>query len=567
MSSSSNREKDRSMTPLTRRQFLKVSGIAGAGALMAACAPRSAAPSAQAPTAEAPRATPLSATEAPAQATQPASTGGTLVYGAESMSETVEPGLWLGFGGMSVLDNVAEGLTSYDYEPGSQVKPGLAEKWDISSDGKAYTFYLRPGVKFHDDTPLTAEAVVRSLTRQTNPKDKSYREGLYMHTGYGSPNIESITAEGDNVVKLILKKPDSTQLFRLFHPSSYILSPAALDKYGPDIGKNPVGTGPFKLERLVANQEATLSAFDGYWGGRPGVNTLVVRGYPDEAALLAALEADEVQFTPNAPLTAIDRLKKDPRFKVEVGPPYVVLFLGLNARVPALATREARQAINYAINRDNIIIGALAGYAAPPSSILTPSALGYDPQYEQVSKQDVEKAKALLAQAGVKEGTELSLQYENNRFWPAIAELIKSDLEAVGLKVTLDKLDAGSFWGKVLGGEGQLSLNQRGTFIPDPNDLVIILRSSEATAQKQTANDTFLTAKELDGLIDRGVEEQDPEKRKDIYRQIQKLVMEEMPYVFLGYQTVPVVMSANIVNPPVFSASAQRPFFRKVALS
>ena len=302
---------------LSRRQFLRTAtGLAGLVALspmMSACG--GPAPTAQAPaaTSAAPAATSeAAATSAPAAA----ESGGTLVFAAESMGESLEPGLWNGFGAANVLDNVFDGLTRSGEKWTDPAAPGLAESWTVSEDGKTYLFKIRQGVKFHDGSTLDAKAVVRSLTRQTNKDDSSYVEGLYMNAEYGIANWGSITAEDDSTVKLVLKEPDAAQLHRLFHPASVIISSAALDKYGPNINLNPVGAGPYKMEKFVPGQEATLAAFDDYWDGRPAIDKLVIRGYPDEGAMLAAIESGEVQFTPYPPSSAIQRLQADDRLKV-----------------------------------------------------------------------------------------------------------------------------------------------------------------------------------------------------------------------------------------------------------
>jgi peptide/nickel transport system substrate-binding protein len=537
----------RQVQGLSRRQFLK--GTAGAAGIFAI-----------------ERLARSAGTTADGLLRVAAQNGGTLVFAAESMGNTLEPGLWNGFGSIHVSDNLGEGLARSNFVNGEPT-PGLAESWTISEDGLTYTFKLRPNVKFHDGTVMNAEAVVRSLTRQTNDKDASYVPGLYMHSGHGSLNWEGVSAIDEMTVEIKLKTPDIVQLHRLARPSAYILSTTAMDSLKADIGLAFIAAGPFKLEKLVPGQEAVIVAHEEYWEGRPPLDKIIVRGYPNEAAILAALEAGEVNFTPYAPVSAIPRLQRSETLKVEVGPAFIDLFIGCNAAVAPTDKLEIRMAVNYAINRETLILGALNGLGELPASILSPTDLGFDPSGREISKLDVDKAKEMIAKSGLPTPIAIELSYENNRFWPQMAELIKADLEAVGFQVTLDKLDSGSFFGKVLDGKAQLSLTQRSTFVPDPDDKVLILLSTDSAAQKQTANASFPDAKELDALIIAGRGEQDREKRIAIYKQIQAMLLTSMPYVYLAYLTTPVVSAKNVANIPVEAAAAQRVVLRKTSIT
>lgn len=538
---------------LNRREFLRYSaafgGLLTLGPLISACG--STAPATEAP-AEAP------AASGPKQ-------GGTLVFAAESIGESLEPGLWNGFGVANILDNVCNGLTRPSSKSWTDpAEPGLAESWEISDDGLIYTFKIRQGVKFHDGADLDAHAVVRSLTRQTNEADSSYVSGLYMFQETGFTNWESFTAEDDFTVKLVLKTPDAAQLHRLFHPASVIVSPKALDEFGPDINVNLVGCGPFKVEKFTPGQEAALAAFEDYWDGRPPLDKVVIRGYPDEGAMLAAIESGEVNFAPYPPASAIARLRNSDKVKVEAGPPLIDLFLGCCALNEPMDNKDVRLAINYAVNRENVIAAVLNGLGELPATLVGPTEFGFDASGREISKQDIDKAKEHIAKSGLSTPIEIALSYENNRFWPQMAELVKSDLEAVGFKIALDKLDSGSYWGKVFGGESQLNMNQRSLWVPDPDNKVRLLHSSQTTAQKETGVASLPVGKKFDELIDAGRSEIDETKRREIYKQIQDLILEEMPYVMLAYYTKPVVMAKNVMNVPIAGASTERVFVNKV---
>lgn len=544
---------------MSRRRFLQGSlGVAGslaAAQFLAACAPAAA---------PAPSGGETAAGEAVATGPQP---GGRLVFAAETIGESLEPGLWNGFGITNVHDNVGAYLT----RPNSSgvwtdpPEPSLAESWEISEDGLVYTFKIRPGVKFHDGTDVDANAIVRSLTRQVNPEDSSYVEGLYMHTNY-TVNRKSITAPDAMTLVIELERPDAAYLYRLFHPSAITLSSASLDEFGAGINTNLVSCGPFKIERFVPGSEVTLVAFEDFWEGRPNLDEIIMRGYPDEGAMLAAIESGEVNFAPYPPSSAVPRLQQSSAVKVLAGEPVVNLFLGCCMLNAPMDNRDVRFAINYAINRENLIEAVLYGLGELPATFVGPTEFGFDTAGYEVSKQDLDKAAEHIAASGLPTPIELALTYESNRFWPQMAELLKSDLEAVGFAVTLDPQDAGTYWGKVLGGESQLNMNQRSLWVPDPDNKVTLLFSGDGSAQGETGIVGAMPeySAKMDELLIAGRQETDLTRRAEIYKEIQDLILQELPYIMLAYYTKPTVMAANVNGLAAGSASTERIFLQSV---
>ncbi len=574
--------KQSSKKVVTRRMFLQIAGMSGVGAVLAACAPAATPAPTAAPAAE-PTAVPTQApiptpekvapteapppTEAPKPTEAPAAAAEkVLVFGAEAIGESLEPGLWNGFGCSNVLDNIYERMTQPGDKFTDPAKPALAESWEISEDGKVYTFKIRKGVKFHDGTEVTATAVVRSLNRMTDDKDKSYVKGMYMNAEYGIANWEKFEKLDDDTVQLTLKSPDAAQLHRLFHPAAAIMSEKAMDEFGPNVGLNPVGAGPFKMDKFVPGQEVTVSAFDDYYQGRPQVDKIVFRGYPDEAAMVAAVESGEINFAAYPPSSAIGQFQQNAELKVQGGAPLVNLFLGLNRQQKPMDNINVRRAINYAINRQNLIDGALYGLGVLPASFVGPAEFAYDDAGLKVSVHDPEKAKAALKESGLSEPVEIEFSYENNRFWPQMAELIKADLEAVGFKVTLDKLDASAYPAKVGAGKTQLNMGQRSLWVPDPDNKVRLLHSSQGSSQFETGVASSDMAAKYDKLLDDGRSETDLEKRKAIYKEIQDLILEDLPYVMLAYYEKPFVVAKN-VEVPDNAVNTERIFLRGVKIN
>ncbi|MDD9956533.1 MAG: ABC transporter substrate-binding protein [Anaerolineaceae bacterium] len=491
--------------------------------------------------------------------------GGTLVVAAEIMGDSLDIGFWHGFGGLHVIDSIGEGLVQADFETGA-AKPGLAESWTISDDGLVYTFNIRPDMVFHDGEPVTAQAVVRSMLRPVSTDDPSYIEGMYMYFNQGFDNWESLEALDDLTVQLTLKQPNATQLLVFTRPDGYIISPKAMDEYGQEVGLNMSMAGPYRVERFVPGQEAVLAANEDYWAGRPWLDQIIIRAWPDEASILAALEAGEVDLTLYAPFTSVDRITADEGddLRIEVGAPLVNLFMPLNVTQAPLDNVLVRRAVNHAIDRDAIIEGGLSGLAQHPASILGPNDLGFDPAGMETSRYDPDLARELLAESGLETPIPVTVTFENNRFWPLLAELVAVDLEAVGFDVTLDRLDTGSFLGKVNEGLAQISMTQRSTFLPDPHDKAIILNTVYGGGQTHHAG--LESAAYLNELVDNGIAVVDPAARAEVYQEIQALALDMMIMAYLGYLQPPIFVREHVQGVDTQGTAAGRANFRNVWL-
>jgi peptide/nickel transport system substrate-binding protein len=548
---------------LSRRRFLRLSAALAAStatpALLAACG--AATPAAPAADATAAPAGATSAAPAPA-----ATTGGTLVFAAEAIQGNLEPGSFYSFGDWQAIDLVARGLVFFDYGADSEPEPALAESWTLSDDGLVYTFTMKQGLTFHDGTAVTATAVKRSFDRLLNEDDPTRAPNTYAGSEIGGTNVESIEVPDEQTVVITLKVPDVAYLKRMANPNAVILSPAALDEYGPAIGQNLVAAGPFKLERIAANQEVELSAFDGFYGGRPSLDRIVIRAIADEATIVSSLEAGETHLTNSAPHTAIEQLRANPNLKVEVGVPWIDIFMSLNANIAPLDDKRVRQAINFAINRENIRDAVFAGLMELPVAIITPPELGFAADLAEFSSYNPERARELLAEAGA-EGAAVEISTVTSLFWPRIGELVQSDLNAVGLNCTFQRYDPGTLSGLYNEGRVALGLNQRSAFVADPdNKLTPLLYSTSSVAQTQTGNDTYENAAEFDRMLDEARQELDEAERANKYRAIQEWLLDYMPYAYIGYIALPVVSQQNVQGVNTAALGTYRTFLEDVTI-
>jgi glutathione transport system substrate-binding protein len=329
-----------------------------------------------------------------------------------------------------------EGL--YGFDKDMKMIPVLAESYDVSKDGLVYTLKLRHGVKFHDGTDFKADAVKVNLDRVTNPDNKLKRYGLYNN------NIEKTEVVDDYTARITLKTPFSPFIAQLAHPSTVMISPAALKQWGnKDIAFHPVGTGPFKFVEWKSTDYLTVAKFDGDWRKRyPKIDTITWKPVVDNNTRAALMQTGEAQFTCPVSYEVADVLKAKPDLVVVAAPSIVLRYLSMNTQQKPFDNVKVRQAIAYAINKDALAKVAFNGYASP--------AHGVAPQGVEFAVDmgawpyDVAKAKQLLKEAGYPDGfeTELWSAY-NHTTAQKVTQFLQQQLQQVGIRTKITLLEAG----------------------------------------------------------------------------------------------------------------------------
>lgn len=543
---------------LSRRDLLK-RGAIGAGAIglsggLAACGGKRGG----------------SGTTATSNAQQNSATrkGGTLVFAVDALTGNSDPGIFASFGDWMAIDCLARGLTHIDYHT-TEVKPALAQNWEVSQDGTTYRFHLRPNLKFHDGNPVTAGDCARSFNRLIDEKDPSRPEGTYAIAEIGGTNVRRARAISDTEFELRLGVPDVAFLARLSNPNAVILSEAAIEKAGKKIGTHLVAAGPFKFVRSTPGQEVTLEAFDGYWEGRPPLDKVVLQVLPDPSALTSALQSGSVQASNFIPNSNVSQLRSAGSLRVYEPKPYIDIFLQMNASVPLLKDIRVRQAINLALDRKAIVQEGFFGLAAEPAYMVAPPEIGYDASLKSLSRQDMEKAKGLLQQAGAV-GKTISTIHQNVLFWPKVGQIVNSNLEELGLKVKTQFLDVGTFSAKQFDvKQHEISTWQRSAFVPDPdNKLSPLLAGDTSTASGITANTKLPTQKRLDEMLVAARQETDEKKRGQMYVDLQKFLADDiMVYAMLATIFTPVAASSKIANFNSDSLGTYRLFLEKTGFA
>ena len=326
-----------------------------------------------------------------------------------------------------VYANIFEGLTRFG--PDGSVRPALATTWEASDDGTSYTFHLASGVTFHDGTAMDAEDVKFSLDRARAEDSANAQKALFA-------GIASVDVVDPLTVKVTLSAPNGNFPFNMAWGDAVIVAPESIDT----AATNPVGTGPFKFESWTQGDRIEIVRNDSYWGEPAALSKATFRIIADPTAAFAAMMAGDVDAFPNFPAPeTLPQLADDPRFKVIVGSTEGETILAMNNKQPPLDNVKVREAIAHAINRQDIIDGAMFGYGTPIGTHFAP----HNPAYVDLTAQsayDPEKSKALLAEAGVSDLT-LSLKLPPPSYARRGGEIIAAQLREVGINTEITNVE------------------------------------------------------------------------------------------------------------------------------
>jgi len=468
----------------------------------------------------------------------------TLIYGRGGDANALDP-IHTDIGeSVKVIVNVFEPLVAYDEETLDLV-PCLAESWETSDDGREWTFKLRPGVKFHDQTPLDAEAVVFTFERIIDPDHPHVHSNIIpYYSNY--TQIEKVEAVDDLTVKFTLKQPQATFLETIAMFPSRIVSPTAVEKYGADFTRHPVGTGPFQFVHWKPKQEIVLSRFENYWGKPAGVERVVFLPSEESSIRVTQLRRGEIHIADNLPPSEMDSLEDVQGVEVQSTPGINIGYVTMQTQKPPLDKPEVRRAICYAIDRDRLIEVAYAGHAQRASTMVPPTLWGHSEEVEGRAF-DQEKAKQLLEDASEKYGFDLPLKLElfvMDQPRPYMQQprqtaiFIKDALEKVGFQIEIITNDIGQHFQRMTRGEHQLGLSGWSADIADPHNFLHTLLHSDNINQIGGNNLSQYKNEEVDKVLDAAQFELDREKRIELYRQAQQLIFEDAPVLPLVHVPV-----------------------------
>lgn len=473
-----------------------------------------------------------------------------LVVGQIAEPKSMDPHAVTAVNDFRILVNVYDGLTRYK-DGTLEVEPSLAESWTISDDGKTYTFKLRQGVVFHDGTPFNAEAVKFNFDRMLNEDHPFHDTGPFPLAFFFSA-VDEVIAVDETTVEFRLKEPFAPFLSNLAYPTGLIVSPTAVEESGKDFGRNPVGTGAFRFAEWDANAKLVVTRNEDYWDGPPPLEAVIYRPITDANTRIAEMLSGGLDVMVEVPPDNLAQLRDDAAFTVheQAGPH--VWFLILNTKEGPFAKKAIRQAANYAIDKkaltENILQGTAAVAAGP-----TPPAFAWAYNEElQPYPHDPDKAKQLLAEAGY-DGEELTFYVTeggSGMLDPiAMGTAIQADLQAVGMKVKIETYEWNTFLGKVNPGlEGKADMAEMAWMTNDPDTLPFLALRSQAMPDKGGFNSGYYANEKVDELLNKARAVTDQGERAKLYKQMQEIVHEDAPWVFVANWKQNAVTGANVEN-------------------
>ncbi|MCY7009018.1 ABC transporter substrate-binding protein [Fusobacterium simiae] len=422
-------------------------------------------------------------------------------------------------------------------------QPMLAESVE-KPDDTTIIFHLRKGVKFHNGDEMKASDVKFSLERALKSPEVS-------HILAGINGVEVLD---DYTVKVTTEKPMAAILNNISHPTIAILSEKATNEAGDTFGQNPIGTGPYKFVSWQSGDRITLEAFPDYWQGETPVKNLVFRNIVEETNRTIGLETGELDIIYDIQGMDKTKLQSDDRFNFIEGPQVSITYLGFNMKKAPYDNPKVREAISYAIDQKPIIDTVFLGAGEAANSIIGPNVWGY---YDvEKFTQDIEKAKALLAEAGYPNGFKAKIWVNDNPVRRDTAVILQDQLKQIGIDLAIETVEWGAFLDGTARGDHEMYLLGWGTVTRDPDYGMYELTSSSTMGA--AGNRSFYSNPEVDKLLEAGKTELDPEKRKDIYKQIQEIVRKDIPMYMIVYPLQNVVTKKDVKNFKLDAAQAHK---------
>jgi peptide/nickel transport system substrate-binding protein len=461
--------------------------------------------------------------------------GGTLRIGWIPAAKTLDPHYSVEFSERYVCYMVFNTLVALD--KGFNVVPELARAWQVSPDGKRVTLQLQRGVKFHDGTDFNAEAVKWNIERILDPQNKSPQRAPL------EPAIASVTVVDPNTVAIDLKKPFAPLLAALAERPGFIVSPTAAKQMGQDFGQRPVGTGPFKFVEWVRDSQVTLERFPDYWEkGKPYLDKVIFRVVPDPTVRLTMVRTGEVDIATDVDAKDIPGIRNEASLRTSEMKP-AARWTALQWRVdePPFNNKALRQAIALAIDRTELRDVLLRGFGEPARGPVSPGLWWADPAFQGIGL-DVELAKKRLAEAGYPNGFRAKFVVENTSQWIRQTELLQAQLQQINVSLDVEPVNPADAYSRIVAKKTNWT-HTRWAQRADPNGLLYILFHS-----KGNANTTGYSNPKVDELLDQASAIYEVERRRPLYYQADRLITDDVPYVFLNYTAEFAVMGRKVQN-------------------
>lgn len=419
-------------------------------------------------------------------------------------------------GGQRIMANIYESLVRFD-DVKNRIIPAAAESWEISEDGKEYTFHLFKGNLFHNGNELKASDVKFTFDRAM--------KSPYVSSMVSA--IEKVEVIDDYTVKIFLKYPYAPFLKILASQSLSIVNEAAVKEFGDTYGKNPVGTGAYKFVEWKVGDKVVLEAYDKYHFGEPSIKNLIFKVMPDRATALVALQNGEIDVMlevlgPDRQIVLeSDNLTMHEEYMAAID------YLIFNTAKEPFNNVLVRKAIAYSLNLDDILNAGTYNDGLIAENVIPPSVFGYTDKVKRYPR-DIEKAKELLREAGYPDGFEATMNVWAGSIITRVAQVIQDNLSDIGIKLDIVSLEGGAFLDALANGNFDIAHVWIMFHGADPDKALTKEFHSKNIGQ---TNYSSYSNDKLDKLLDEGRITLDEDKRKKIYEEVTQILHDDVPYI------------------------------------
>jgi ABC-type transport system substrate-binding protein len=437
----------------------------------------------------------------------------------------------------------ADNLNGMTYGRLVQLKPDwtgvegdVAQRWEVSPDGKAYTFELRPNVRFHDGSTVTSEDAVFSFQRIMETGTGAYVRPLI------SDVLEQVSAPSASSVRFVLSKPYAAFLSALALPTAAILSKRWVSG-GANLATTQMGTGPMKFVSIEPNVRIVLARHDQYYErGVPYLEGMILLSLPDDTARATALRNGSVEFIDFVPYREVDAIKNDPKLRLHADALSSGLWAFPNVTRPPLDKKLVRQAINWAINREAVLKAAFFGHGALMTNLLMPeTAWAYDPTLSKYGY-DPDKAKDLLRRAEGAGPLRVEIVSASNvLFWRSGSQVFQANLQDVGFDAQLVTPEFAEAVRRFNASDYTITMWGGGPLYADPDFLYAYFHSKGTVGRT-----TGYVNKRLETILEQARALSDQTRRKALYHQAFRIIMEDAPWFPMTYRLQAEAASASV---------------------
>ena len=436
--------------------------------------------------------------------------------------------------------------TLLDKAPNGDLVNGLAESLE-RPDNKTLVIKIREGVKFSNGDPLTVEDVIFSLNRVAECDQFGY-----IFKNIDTDNLRKID---DTTLEIKLKEPDATILEALAHPASSIISQKDLEEKGENFRENPIGTGPFVLDKWTKLDSVTFKRNENYWGDKPSIENLVFKVIPEASQRIIELESGGVDMAFQIAPNDIKKVEENPDLKLDRKLDNSVHFVSFNTVKPPFDNINARLAMTKAIDMDTIFKTVYQGVGKRATSNVNPNFKYSIADSIEPTKVDKEEAKRLFAEAGMTEGTTIKIYVNDNQQRNDVAQMMKEQLTEYGINLEIVKLEWGALVEALKNKEDDMFIM---SWTPAEDTHYEFYQPFHSDGKGNGPNFNDFGNAAIDVLIDAGAREFDDAKRGAIYKEAQELVNKELPWMYICYGETVVGMKKNVTGFDIAPTYAQK---------